>query len=1081
MMSNIAVHQASAEEHDNCAREAIHETVLLQPHGFMIAFDAHTGLLVFASSNASDFLFTDDVNLLGRPISTLIDGSIETALAQLDSLPAGSPIAVDIRFSAACASLQRSEVLIHRSGDRVIIEVMPYREAVHDADIHLEFERALRELGSLQRHVLIDDFLQACALEIRRLSGYQRVMIYRFLPDWCGEVIAESCDEAVDMRFLGLRFPATDIPEQARTLYKKNLLRIIGDVKAAPNELRAGSPGEPLDLSHSLLRQPSAMHLKYLENMDVRATLTISLLKDGELWGMVACHHPEPKTPPLQLRRVTKLLCSLAAEIVMVRLDALARQASEQRNQAFRNAPNQMSLEFNTSQDFAGSVSRGLSDLTRCMNVQTYGLFLEGTWVCRPELPPAFSDFLIKAAQSRSPDDALVTHQVAVTVPGVIDEWAPWSGVMVLPVPGWDNSYLVFVRQKLLQQVNWAGAPSKRLEKAPSGLNVLGPRTSFERWTQQVQGQSEPWDSSVCEASQAMAKAISEVYRMHQTQKMQAELHLLGSYMEHLNDMVVVTDTTTLEEPGPRIVYVNEAFVRRTGYRRDEVMGRSPRILQGAQTQRSQLDALRVAMQTWSPITVELINYTKTGEPFWVELSLTSIANSPGQYTHWVAIERDITERKRAESEIQKLANYDPLTGLPNRRMLMERLEVALRTSQRHKRNGALLFIDLDNFKDLNDTAGHHLGDALLKQAAQRLVEAVRVQDMVARLGGDEFVVMLEDLSLQTDQAANAAQQVAQKIVATLGQSYHLDGQEHFSTASLGIALFVTDHQACTVEDLLKQSDFAMYQAKGAGRNTCRFFDPATQAALVLRNGIEADLKDALAQGQLESHYQIIVDRERQVTGVEVLLRWKHPTRGWVSPVDFIPIAEQSGLILSIGEWVLRSACDLLALWAETEDRRHWTMAVNVSARQVSQAGFVDLVRSLVARSGCNPALLKLELTESLLQHDVDATVAKMDALRALGVQFSIDDFGTGYSSLTYLRRLPVSVLKIDRSFVRDIETDEGDRAICQTVMALGHTLNMSIVAEGVETPAQFAFLESNGCDRFQGFLFGRPVPLAQL
>ena len=1080
-MSNFIAHQVSAEERDNCAREAIHEIPLLQPHGFMIVFDVHSGLLVFVSANAREFLSSDEAILLGRHIGELIEGPTEAALAQLFSLPPGPPIAVDIRFKTGHSSLDSSEVLAHRSGDRVVIEAMPYRQSVRDVEVHLEFERALRALGTLHRHVQIDDFLQACALEIRRLSGYQRVIIYRFLPDWCGEVIAESCDEATAVRFLGLRFPASDIPEQARMLYKSNLLRIIGDVKAQPNELQTSLPGARLDLSHSLLRQPSSMHLKYLENMGVRATMTISLIKDGELWGMVSCHHPEPKTPPLQLRRVTKVLCSLAAEIAVVRLDTLMRQEADKREQAFQIAPNQLSLDFNTSHDFSGSVNRSLSALASVMNVQAHGLFIAGTWVCQPQAAPELNEFLIATARALPTGDALVTHQLALMPPGLTHQWHPWSGAMVLPVPGLVDSYLVFLRQVVDQRVHWAGAPSKMILQATNGLNVLGPRTSFERWTQQAQGQSEPWDAPVCIAGQAMAKAISDVYRIHQSLKMQAELHLLGSYMEHLNDMVVVTDTALMDEAGPRIVYVNQAFVSRTGYSREELIGKSPKIMQGPETQRCQLDALRAAMKTWSPITVELVNYTKSGEPFWIELSLTAIANPSGWYTHWVAIERDITDRKRAESEIQKLANYDPLTGLPNRRMLMERLEVALRTSQRYERNGALLFIDLDNFKDLNDTAGHHLGDELLKQVAQRLVAEVRVQDLVARLGGDEFVVMLEDFSPQTDQAAANAQQVAQKVVAALGEPYDLDGQAHFGTASVGVSLFVTGQQTCSVEELLKQSDFAMYQAKGAGRNTCRFYDPATQAALVARNAIEADLKEAFAQKQLEAHYQVIVDRHRQVTGVEVLLRWHHPTRGWVSPAEFIPIAEQSGLILPIGEWVLQSACELLASWAGSEARRHWSMAVNVSARQVGQAGFVDLVRTLVANSGCNPALLKLELTESLLQHDFDATVAKMDALRALGLQFSIDDFGTGYSSLTYLRRLPVSVLKIDRSFVRDIELDEGDRAICKTVMALGQTLNMSIVAEGVETPAQFAFLEANGCDRFQGFLFGRPVPLAQL
>jgi diguanylate cyclase (GGDEF)-like protein/PAS domain S-box-containing protein len=1080
-MSPLVSHQVSSEELDNCARELIHQTPLLQPHGFLIACDVHTGLIVFASDNATQFLPAGPGGLLGRPIDEVVDGPFEDAWERVRSMHPGAPIALALRLRSCSPALECSEVIVHRAGDNVVIEAMPYRCAVSDVDIYIEFERVLGELGRLQRHVRTSDFLQACASEIRRLSGYERVVIYRFLPDWCGEVLAESCDEGIEVRFLGLRFPASDIPEQARALYKINLLRIIGDVQAQPGSMQSMQPDARLDLSHSLLRQPSSMHLKYLENMGVRATMTISLLKDGELWGMVSCHHSQPRTPPLQLRRMTKMLCSLVAEVAVVRLDVLVRQEAQARALAFSQLPKQLGLHFSTGHDFADAARKCLAELAGLMKAQAYGLMVAGTWVCEPHVDPAIAEFLILQARVLPVGEDIVTHNLPMLAGVATGQWHPWSGAMVMPIADVPESYLVFLRQSVELEVHWAGAPAKLSAQLPNGLHVLGPRASFDRWTQHSNGRSEPWDDSDRHAARAMVNAISELHRADRTRKMQAELHLLGSYMEHLNDMVVVTTTNTIDAPGPEIVYVNQAFVTRTGYSREEVLGKSPRILQGPETQRSQLDALRAAMLAWQPITVEIINYTKTGEKFWVEISLTAIANASGWYTHWVAIERDITERKRAESEIQMLANYDPLTGLPNRRMLMDRLQLALRTSQRYKRNGALLFIDLDNFKDLNDTAGHFLGDALLKQAAQRLVAEVRVQDVVARLGGDEFVVMLEDLSPADVDAATAAQQVAQKIVLAMRQAYDLDGQTYNSTASVGVSLFVSDGDFGTVEALLKQSDFAMYQAKGAGRNTWRFYDPATQAALVARNAIETDLKVALAQKQLEAHYQIIVDSQCKVTGVEVLLRWPHPVRGLVSPVEFIPIAEHSGLILSIGQWVLQTACDLLATWANSPERCHWSMAVNVSARQVSQAGFVEMVTGQVEKSGCNPALLKLELTESLLQHDFDATVAKMDALRALGVQFSIDDFGTGYSSLAYLRRLPVSVLKIDRSFVRDIEQDEGDRAICKTVIALGQTLNMSIVAEGVETQAQFDFLEANGCDRFQGYLFGKPVPLAQL
>ena len=1080
-MSALPDYEVSAQDRDNRAREAIHETTLLQPHGFLVAFNIHSGLIVFVSSNAQEFLLAGPGGLLGRSVEEIMEGPFEDNWARLRTMHPGPPIALDLRLRSKRSSLAFNEVLVHRTGDSVVIEISPYPNVVSDLDVHIEFERALRELGRLQRHTQMDDFLQACASEIRRLSGYERVIVYRFLPDWCGEVLAESCDEGVDVRFLGLRFPASDIPEQARALYRRNLLRIIGDVQARPTALQSMQPGAGLDLSHSLLRQPSFMHLKYLENMGVRASMTISLLREGELWGMVSCHHPQPKTPPLQLPRMAKMLCTLVAEIAVVRLDALVHQEADARTQALNLLPRQMGLHFNVSHNFAEAAKKSLAELAGVIKAQAYGLMVAGAWVCKPQVDPDVNEFLILQARAQPAGEGFVTHNLTQVAKVVGDQWQPWSGAMVLPIPGVPESYLILLRQSVEHKVQWAGAPSKIRIQLPDGLQVLGPRQSFERWTQQVCGQCEPWDEPVRNAGLTMATAISEVYRTHKTQQMQTELHLLGSHMESLNDMVVVTNTESIDAPGPEIVYVNQAFVDRTGYSREEILGKSPRMLQGPETQRRQLVALRAAMLVWQPITVELINYTKSGEKFWVEISLTPIANASGWYTHWVAIQRDITERKQAESAIQKLVNYDPLTGMPNRRMLMDRLRLALLTCQRYKRNGAMLFIDLDNFKDLNDTQGHHLGDELLKQVAQRLLAEVRVQDLVARLGGDEFVVMLEDLAPNKVEAASAAQQVAQKIVTILSQPYDLCGHVHTSTASLGVSLFMSEDRLASVEDLLKQSDFAMYQAKAAGRNTWRFYDPATQAALVARNAMESDLRQAFTQNLLQTHYQIIVDRHKVVTGVEVLLRWPHPTRGWISPVEFIPIAEHSGLILSIGEWVLQSSCELLASWAEFEERRNWSVAVNVSARQVSQAGFVDMVKARLAISGCNPALLKLELTESLLQHNFDATVAKMDGLRALGVQFSIDDFGTGYSSLAYLRRLPVSVLKIDRSFVRDIEQNEGDRAICKTVMALGQTLNMSVVAEGVETQGQFDFLVANGCDRFQGFLFGKAVPLEQL
>jgi len=439
----------------------------------------------------------------------------------------------------------------------------------------------------------------------------------------------------------------------------------------------------------------------------------------------------------------------------------------------------------------------------------------------------------------------------------------------------------------------------------------------------------------------------------------------------------------------------------------------------------------------------------------------------------------DITDRKRAEREIERLAFYDALTGLPNRRMLLDRLQRAVAASARSLQLGALLFIDLDNFKDLNDTLGHDMGDQLLSQVAARLLSCVRETDTVARFGGDEFVVMLETLHTELPDAASQAEIVAEKLLASLNLPFDLGGQQHYSTPSIGITLF--GDQRLSVDELLKRADLAMYQAKAAGRNTQRFFDPDMQAAVNARSNLEADLRQGLVRGELCVHYQPVVDHHARLVGVEALVRWHHPERGMVSPGDFIPLAEQTGLILPLGQFVLQTACEQLQRWSGHEDTRNLSIAVNVSARQFRQPGFVGGVLQTLANCGANPTKLKLELTESLLLGDIEDTIARMGQLKREGVGFSLDDFGTGYSSLSYLKRLPLDQVKIDKSFVCDVLTDPNDAAIVRTILALAESLDLEVVAEGVETTGQLAFLRLHGCEQFQGYLFGRPGPVESI
>ena len=439
-------------------------------------------------------------------------------------------------------------------------------------------------------------------------------------------------------------------------------------------------------------------------------------------------------------------------------------------------------------------------------------------------------------------------------------------------------------------------------------------------------------------------------------------------------------------------------------------------------------------------------------------------------------ISTDITKRKQAEEAIHQLAFYDPLTSLPNRRLLQDRVQQLLTTLPRNPQGAALMFIDVDNFKDINDTLGHDMGDVLLRQMAQRMGECIRAQDTLARQGGDEFVVMLVDLARQPEEAANEAQRVAQKLLSRLAEPYTLGERQHPGSVSIGVAL--VDAKNPSREELFKQADLAMYQAKAAGRNALRFFNPTMQAQVMARTSLEADLHWAYQNEEFVLFYQPQVNMQGDTLGYEALLRWQHPMRGLVAPSEFIAAAESCGIIASVGGWVLQTACQQLVLWAGHAQKRQWTIAMNVSARQFRQADFVAQVQEALTRTGANPACLELELTESQLVDDVPGVVAKMDALRLLGVRLSLDDFGTGYSSLAMLKRLPLHQLKIDQSFVRDMLTDPQDAAIIRAIVTMGDSLALEVIAEGVELTEQRDALLALGCKHYQGYLFGRPAPL---
>lgn len=552
------------------------------------------------------------------------------------------------------------------------------------------------------------------------------------------------------------------------------------------------------------------------------------------------------------------------------------------------------------------------------------------------------------------------------------------------------------------------------------------------------------------------------------------ELRLTAAAVERLNDLVLITEAKPISLDGPRIVFVNDAFVRRTGYSREEVLGKTPRILQGPNTQRSELKRIRSALEKWEPVRTELINYTKGGEEFWVEADIVPIADDAGVFTHWVAVERDITERKKSEARIHKLAFFDVLTGLPNRRLLLDRIGTLLTSARRTGLVSAVLFIDLDHFKNINEARGHAVGDALLRHVARRLGNLLREMDTVARIGGDEFVVLVSNVASDINSGAHAALAVAEKIRDAMTQPFVIDGQPYSSGGTIGVTLLPKTGQSA--DDLLREADTAMNRAKAAGRNQIAFFESAMQFEVEQRLTMERDLAEAIATEQFQMYLQPQMDRNGRAVGAELLMRWHHPVRGAVSPAIFIPVAEESGMILKLGDLALRQGC--LTLVRLLGAGKAMPVSINVSPKQFRQVDFVEKVCAVLAETGAPASLLILEVTEGLLIDNLEDTIARMVQLTALGVRFSIDDFGTGYSSLAYLRKLPLYELKIDKSFVQDAPDNPSDTAIVQSILSMAKHLGLRVVAEGVETQEQADFLIASGCDCLQGYLFARPMPL---
>jgi diguanylate cyclase (GGDEF)-like protein/PAS domain S-box-containing protein len=1183
-----------------CEHEPIQFIGDIQSHGVLLAVDSVSRVQV-VSSNLDALLGLAGTEALNQPAAHVLG---ETAWAAIAALPIPArqhePLAITLPLFQGNTRID-CQAQVHRADDLLVIEIEIPIQTPNGIQ-PIEFDSTDKLLSALLADTdSIETYATVITEQMRASTGFDRVMVYQFDHQWNGKVIAESRKSGV-VSFLNNHFPASDIPPPARALFTRNLVRALVDRDAPPASL-LHAPDQPvqraLDLSYSVLRSMSPIHLEYLKNLGVQASLTVSLLESGRLWGLIACHHETPRQLSFRLRQSMELV----AKTVATRLAAIAYAESNRYHGMVRDILPRLAgltgLVAGTAQEslLPEALMREVLDLVHA----TGAVIVIGgqhTTMGRTPTPGQIGLLLAWLRPRLVVSEVFITHSLAADYPPALAFTEVASGLLAISLDDQAERCLLWVREEVVHSTSWAGEAGKHLVEDEYGPK-LEPRRSFELWVQTMQGESPRWTDPEVDSARLLSLTLAERFSRQQLKQAEESTRLAASVYQSSSEGMVVTDANNV------ILTVNPAFTVLTGYSRDEAIGQTPSVLKSGRhdlafyqqmwqsliehgawsgeiwnrrkdgaiypewlTINSIYDAdgqlhrrvalftdiaarkeaeadLRIAAtafeslegmtitdakgvilrvnkaftditgyepdevvgqnprilssgrhdaafyaEIWERIgrtnswQGEIWNRNKGGEVYPEWLSITAVKNTDGQVTNYVGTFTDMTDRKEAADRIEYLAFYDHLTRLPNRRLMLDRLgQATVNVSRRHCQ-GAVMMIDLDNFKTLNDSMGHAVGDLLLIEVASRLSACIRVGDSVARLGGDEFVVILEDLD-HGPLAPMQAEIVGKKILASLAKAYDLhvtvDDEQparlsHFCTSSIGITLF--GDQAVSVDELIKRADTAMYQAKADGRNTLRFFDPEMQATVKARAALEVDLRRAINDNQFLLHYQPQVDAMGKVVGAEALVRWQHPERGLVSPNEFIGLAEATGLILPLGDWVLKTACDQLTQWATRANMAHLTLAVNVSARQFAQANFVPHVIDIVKRSGARLDRLKLELTESLLLDNADEVIVKMSALRAKGARFSLDDFGTGYSSLSYLKHMPLDQLKIDQSFVRDITTDRNDAAIARTVVTLGQNLEMSIIAEGVETIDQRNVLAALGCKVYQGYLYSRPVPI---
>lgn len=948
----VETRKITQKEAEQCASEALQHIGAIQPHGFSLTFDTQTLRLVQFSDNIAMHIpvFADDSpvepeSLLGSPVSEWINVPQEVLEHELFASAMQT-----IPFTEGGAiSPHAWECMGVRRGNYILLEFFPTSAAVNSSTILTQLDKMVSKIRQASS---VAALYQSLTDEFQQHTGYDRVMLYRFLPDWSGEVVSESVSGQAKVQFLGMRFPAEDIPKQAREIYKTASLRIIADTEGVPSALvpKTLPDGALLDQSVSVLRSASTMHVAYLRNLGVRASMSIALMSKGELWGLLAFHHYSPKIPPNHIISEMKASCELFAEIVISHLHPTLDLENIKRVVAHRQI---IESVFNNAKRNNGALSlvgKLIASLQQQLGVDCVGIILgEDCYAYSEEGAEGLDTHFPQAVRALFTDTsclAFESHSLGEDAPDVFKAMGErYCGLIAMPSKLVSDLVVFLAAKEVIKHIDWGGQPETVDIVIRNGERHLEPRSSFALWRQKVEGQSDAW--------------LDEDRQMLTTVLTSAEEYILHCRNEDL------------------------------------------------------------------------------------------------------------------KKKLYQKSYSDPLTGLPNRSYLEE----FILSLERAEKNAlfTVFYIDLDNFKRVNDYIGHLAGDKLLVEVAKRLRACVRPNDLVARLGGDEFVVVIRFNEDLPSSAEGASRRIADKILSIVGLPVLEQGIPMVTSPSIGA--LICKAGSVSYQDILRKSDIAMYRAKHSGKNRVHFFSEEDEKDVIQEGLLEAELRIALQNQTFSLVYQPQTDCNGNIISCEVLARWHHPTLGDIPPDIFIPLAEKHNLIGELGKLTYDMAMKQMSEWIQSpEGRALKTMSINVSPAQLLQKDFCDVLCETAKKHDLDPRYIRLEITETLIMQHFDESVSALSMLREKGFSVSLDDFGTGYSSLGYLWKLPIDEVKIDRLFITNIRQDETSLTLVEGIIDLCHKLQLTVVAEGVEEKYQATMLRGFGCDVFQGYYFGRPV-----